>query len=612
MHRSRVRTRLTVAAAAAFVAVSPAAFPQPQAHLPPAERVVVVADVHGAYAELIALLRATGLVDDALRWSGGETRLVSLGDLLDRGAESRRVLDLLMRLEEDAPQSGGAVHVLLGNHEVMNLFGDLRYVAPGEFAAFAAEESEADRAAALARFRARIDAGEEDAAAGFEQLYPPGYFAHRRAFGADGRYGRWLLSRPSVLVIGDTAFIHGGLSAPMVEQLAVEQLAGDGPADGLNRRVEARLRRYLELRTRLADAGVLPVDDARRDLELAEAAAPGAAGDLGAAIDDLLDDFLDTAAAPELGLDGPHWYRGAVYCPPLLEQPMLDRALERLGAARIVVGHTPTPDRRARALHDGRLITLDTGMLVESYSGRPAALVIENGTTHVQYVDPDERLPLEADPVEAHGLSEAELLDALRNGDLEPGTSTEADEVVDVVIRHGGAAIHARHIRDGRTAARELAAHRLDRLLGLHLVPPTVARASIDGGGALQLRYPDAASETERLERDVPLGEWCPLDPQVAMLRAFDALIANTARRPDTVLFRVEQPLVKSIEHAHTFGTGRRLRGDAPAELPAPLVAALAALGAETLSAELGEWLNARQIRSIIARRDALLTRGRD
>jgi len=604
MHGSRVRTGL-VAAAAALAAFCPAAFPQPRAHLPPAERVVVVADVHGAYAELAALLRATGLVDDGLRWSGGAARLVSLGDLVDRGAESRRVLDLLMRLEADAARSGGGVHVVLGNHEVMNLVGDLRYVAPGELAAFAAEESDADRAAALERFRARIDSGEQDTVAAFERLYPRGYFAHRRAFAPDGRYGRWLLSLPSLVVVGDTAFVHGGLSEPIIAELA-----GERPADTLNRRVEARLRRYLELRARLADAGLLPADDARRDLELVEAAAARGAASTGSpddgSIADLLEAFLEEAASPELGLDGPHWYRGAIYCPPLLERPVLELALERLGAARIVVGHTPTPDRRARALHDGRLITLDTGMLVEAYSGRPAALVIENDTTYVQYIDPDERRPLETDVIEAYGLTEAELLDTLRDGDIVPSTST--DEVIDVVVRHDGKTIDARHFRDAKTASRELAAHRLDRLLGLGLVPPTVAR----DGRALQLRYPDAVSEADRIERGIPLGEWCALDPQVAMLRAFDALIANPARRADTVLFRVEQPLVKSIGHERAFGTGRRLGSDASDELPAPLVAALATLDTGTLAAELGDWLDPRQIRSFVARRDVLLDRARE
>ena len=98
------------------------------------DRVVAFGDVHGAYRELVALLQRAGVVDPSLHWSGGATHLVSLGDLVDRGPDSRAVLDLLMRLEDEAPKVGGVVHVVLGNHEVMNLTGDLRYVSEADYA----------------------------------------------------------------------------------------------------------------------------------------------------------------------------------------------------------------------------------------------------------------------------------------------------------------------------------------------------------------------------------------------------------------------------------------------------------------------------------------------
>ena len=56
------------------------------------DRIVVVGDIHGAYAEFVRLLQATDVVDESLAWTGGETHFVSLGDLLDRGAESRKVM----------------------------------------------------------------------------------------------------------------------------------------------------------------------------------------------------------------------------------------------------------------------------------------------------------------------------------------------------------------------------------------------------------------------------------------------------------------------------------------------------------------------------------------
>ncbi len=93
------------------------------------ERVVSVSDVHGAFGGMTATLNRAGVLDDELGWSGGNTHLVITGDILDRGPDSRKVMDLLMRIEDEALAAGGQVHLLLGNHEVMNLVGDLRYVS---------------------------------------------------------------------------------------------------------------------------------------------------------------------------------------------------------------------------------------------------------------------------------------------------------------------------------------------------------------------------------------------------------------------------------------------------------------------------------------------------
>ena len=94
-----------------------------------AERVVAISDVHGAYDAMVTTLQNVGVIDSELAWSGGKTRLVIVGDLLDRGPRSRDAMDLLMRLEDEASAVGGYVHVLIGNHESMNMIGDLRYVS---------------------------------------------------------------------------------------------------------------------------------------------------------------------------------------------------------------------------------------------------------------------------------------------------------------------------------------------------------------------------------------------------------------------------------------------------------------------------------------------------
>jgi hypothetical protein len=84
---------------------------------------VAIGDVHGALDEFVVVLRGVELVDEELNWIGGRTHLVSLGDLVDRGDYGRQVMDLVMRLQAEAEAAGGAVHIVLGNHEVMNLVG---------------------------------------------------------------------------------------------------------------------------------------------------------------------------------------------------------------------------------------------------------------------------------------------------------------------------------------------------------------------------------------------------------------------------------------------------------------------------------------------------------
>jgi hypothetical protein len=95
----------------------------------------VIGDVHGHHAELVAALRVAGLVDDDDSWCGGTARTWFLGDFFDRGEDGVAVVDLVMRLGDEAAQAGGSVRALLGNHEILTLgmhrFGDTE--VPSEF-----------------------------------------------------------------------------------------------------------------------------------------------------------------------------------------------------------------------------------------------------------------------------------------------------------------------------------------------------------------------------------------------------------------------------------------------------------------------------------------------
>ena len=130
-----------------LIAFASAQFAQAQDTFNGVERIVAVGDVHGDFGAFVSVLRDAGVIDAKNKWIGGKTHLVQTGDVLDRGPDSRKVMDLLQALEKQAPKAGGRVHSLLGNHEVMNMYGDLRYVIPAEFAAFKTNDSEQTREA---------------------------------------------------------------------------------------------------------------------------------------------------------------------------------------------------------------------------------------------------------------------------------------------------------------------------------------------------------------------------------------------------------------------------------------------------------------------------------
>lgn len=119
------------------------------------DRVEAVGDIHGAYDGIVSILRAAGLIDRQNQWIGETATLVQTGDFLDRGSGVREVMDLLMSLQEQATRQGGRALILLGNHEVFNLMGDLIDVAPDAFAAFAEPDSETRRQEALAEYQRR-------------------------------------------------------------------------------------------------------------------------------------------------------------------------------------------------------------------------------------------------------------------------------------------------------------------------------------------------------------------------------------------------------------------------------------------------------------------------
>ena len=127
---------------------------EPGAEPPRHDRIVTIGDVHGNYSGLVSIMKEAMLIDNDNRWIGGNTLLVQTGDLLDRGADIRQVLDLIMSLQPQAEAAGGKVMVLLGNHEAMNIVGSRHYVNPEAYADFAGPQSKEKQIAAFDRWQA--------------------------------------------------------------------------------------------------------------------------------------------------------------------------------------------------------------------------------------------------------------------------------------------------------------------------------------------------------------------------------------------------------------------------------------------------------------------------
>ena len=571
--------------------------------LEPNDRIIAFGDVHGAYQELVSLLRTTGIVDGDLTWAAGDALVVSVGDLLDRGPDSRQVLDLLMRLEREAQSAGGNLAVIAGNHEVMNLMDDLRYVTGPEFAAFAADESPELRARMFEEFAAlpqNAAAASEALTVEFDQQFPPGWFAYQQAFSAEGIYGEWLLDRPQLLVVGETAFVHGGLP-PIVAELGL---------DALNQRYREQLAGYYAAVGQLEQAGVISrFDDANERTEKVRAwltTHPDDATPVHAAAESMI--AADESAT--LGQDSPLWYRGTAICHETLEEPTITAALDRLGVERVVMGHTPTPGGRIYERFDGRALRIDTGMNRAVYRGHPAALVILPDTYDAVYVETGIDATIEPLPsyagAERLGVAEPVVLEALEHASIEDRQPTEPD-ALSVTVNVQGTRVPAIYRwQDERAIQRELAAYRLDRLLGLGLVPPTVARELDGRSGILQLRPGEIASLAELQAAGNPVrASWCPVAPQYQLLYAFDLLIRNERRTPDSILYDTDSWMVMSTQHGTSFGTSSRppahLASTALEPLPG-LLERLDALTMEQLEATLGEMLSKRELKALLER----------
>lgn len=307
------------------------------------DRVVAIGDLHGDYEQYLKVMKSAGLVDKKEKWSGGQTHLVQTGDITDRGPDSRKIIDHLVKLSKQAQKAGGYVHLLIGNHESMNVVGDLRYVAPGEFAAFTSKNSARLQDLQWQRqiewMKVNVPEFEtmdiEAYRNEWEQQVPLGWVEHRIAWSMNGEYGQWVKDNQVAVQINDSIFLHGGISAKYCKF----------SLQSLTEQVIAAMQTY--------DPAVISI------------------------VND-----------PE----GPLWYRGLAQeeeSDDIFSQT-LDNILERYGAKRIVIGHTPTGGV-VWPRFDQRVVANDTG--IASYYGAHIG-VLELTPQGATAIYGDTRIPL--------------------------------------------------------------------------------------------------------------------------------------------------------------------------------------------------------------------------
>ncbi len=354
-------------------------------------RVVAVGDVHGALPEFVSILERVGLIDAQKQWMGGAAVLVQTGDVPDRGPQSRQALDLLMDLEAKAEKQKGKVIPLLGNHEVMNMIGDLRYVSADDYQAFATDQSGSVRDKAFGDYMNFVaahrshghPAAPDDEASRQKWMaeHPLGFFERHDAFAPAGTYGRWLRQHDAVGQVDDVLFMHGGLS-PKLHFKNVEDL---------NKRVRSELAEFDSLWKFLTERKLvwryMTLPEALHDAqeELASMKSGGGYADRSSA--QKLQQLLELQTGLLMSNDSPLWYRGLALEDEKTLSRDVDKMLGRLKVRAIVAGHTVRPKFDITPRFDNRVFLIDTGMLKAFFGGRASALEIQNGRFTAYYAD---------------------------------------------------------------------------------------------------------------------------------------------------------------------------------------------------------------------------------
>jgi hypothetical protein len=564
------------------------------------DRVVAVADLHGDYDRFVFILAhpQVGLVDADLHWKGGHTHLVQLGDILDRGPRAKDIFDLLMRLEKEAAEAGGMVHVLLGNHEEMNITGIAMdypgYVNPEQYLSFVAKDFRQRKDAEYIKTlplegqkRAEIQGLDPAVDAGYAAFWRKIILAKApeavRAYvtGFNEVYGKWLIQKNAVIKINDVVYVHGGISEAMSKW----------PLREINQVLRSELE-FFQGRM-------------RNPKEFAKPFRPKLVYDP----------------------DGPLWFRGLATKDEKSAQTEIDQTLANLGARAMVVGHnyfrfagnsSPTLSRQSVSRFQDKVWIMDTG-ISGSYGGVPSALIYDHDRFQVwgeteevaarSGIRPPPPKPLTAREMEAFLLRAAVI-----GRGPGPGGRTDAWKLT---LESQGVVLPAlfRYIDRRRpdpladSYRYDLAAYILSKYLDLSCVPPIVERAVEDVPGAIQAFISDAKSMPERREMEWEAPNPEETEKDMAELTVFQALVYDDCRNEKDTLV-TDDGRVFRVDFSEAFAPKKdEPPGCRILRCSRLLYGRLLAWNKERVAGYLGRYLGPEELEALNARRDLVVRR---
>ncbi|WFD44975.1 hypothetical protein MPSI1_003651 [Malassezia psittaci] len=275
-------------------------------------RTVAVADLHGDYDHMLAVLRhANILAHKTTEWIAGDDVLVSTGDSVDRGDGTIQIYRLYQKLQQESIRSGGRVVNLLGNHEVMNALHDWRYVTSGDIASFGGEQE------------------------------------RKHAMSADGWVGKLWLDEYNVTA-----------NVPLLPSAAVQ--ASEGVRPLVATFVHGGITPHW------AKAGIDQINALGHSLLLKALNNPDPYH---------VPMNLTKEEAALWGTEGPFWFRGYASDTLKKACKKVDKALDTLESDYMVMGHTPSLQGFQHRCNDSQIFVIDTG-ISRAYGGRSSALQI--------------------------------------------------------------------------------------------------------------------------------------------------------------------------------------------------------------------------------------------